>query len=80
VTSDDDDAGPLTGVAILLMSLVLVWSGVLAVGFVWKAVGESGDVPFGRTAVFYVLAAFLGLLSSRTAFELVRRLVRRKRA
>jgi hypothetical protein len=78
VTSPDD-TGPLTGVAALLMSLVLVWSGVLAVGFVWAAVDGAGQMSFGRTLMFYVIAGFLGLLSGRTAFELVRRLVRRQR-
>ena len=56
----------------VLMLLVLVWSGGLSVGFAYAA--ASGELTGTRTAAFYGLAAFLGLISGRTGYELARRL------
>lgn len=63
--------------AFVLMALVLLWSGALAVGFAWAAATGHQQMGFGRTVVFWVVAAFLGLLAVRTCFELVRRVVGR---
>jgi hypothetical protein len=59
----------------VLMSVVLLWSGGLTVGFTYAAV--AGEAPFSKTLMYGLLAAFTALLAARTAYELVRRLRRR---
>lgn len=56
------------------MTLVLVWSGGLAAGFAYAGSQLSGAKALG----YLLVAGFLGLLALRTAYELVRRLARRR--
>lgn len=63
--------------AMVLMILVLLWSGSLAFGFAWAAVRGADSMTFGRILTFWVIAVFLGLLALRTSYELGRRLLRR---
>ena len=67
------DGDRLTGVGALLMTLVLLWSGALAVGFGWAASVGRQDMGPARTVLFWIVAAFLGLIAARTGYELVRR-------
>ncbi len=69
----------LTGVGALLMSLVLLWSGALALGFGWAAATGGDRLGGARTVMFWLIAAFLGLVASRTAYEIVRRLASMRR-
>ncbi len=73
------DANRLTGVGALLMTLVLLWSGALAVGFGWAAITGADQMSFGRTLVFALIAGFLGLLCVRTTYELIRRFLGTRR-
>jgi hypothetical protein len=59
-----------------LMTLVLLWSSVLTVGFGYAAVAGSEQAGFARTAGYGALAAFTALLALRTAYEMVRKLRR----
>lgn len=74
-----DDPGRLTGAAAVLMTLTLLWSGALAVGFAWSAADGGPRMSGGRALAFWLIAGFLALLAVRTGYELVRRLVLARR-
>ncbi len=57
--------------AIVLMSLVVLWSGALALGFAFAATSLTGTTAL----LFFLIAAFLSVLALRTAYELVHRFV-----
>lgn len=75
--NEPDDGRRITVVGAVVMTLVLVWSGALAVGFTWAAATGSDSMGTSRRLIFSLIAAFLGLLAVRTGYELVRRLLRR---
>ena len=60
---------------LVLMALVTLWSGGLAIGFVWIIAVGGDEVSTTRSLVYGILAAFMALLSGRTGYELVRRLL-----
>ena len=60
---------------IVLMTIVLLWSTALTVGFGYAALAGSGGA--GRTVMYALLAAFTALLAARTGYELLRKLRRR---
>lgn len=62
--------------AIVLMSLVVLWSAALAFGFAWAAATADQRLGSGRRVAFGVLAVFLTLAAGRTAYELWRRVAR----
>ncbi len=59
------------------MALVAVWAGGLAAGLAWAALTAPEQLGPVRTLLFSLGAGFLLLLSTRTAYELVRALRRR---
>ena len=65
------------GSALALMTLVAVWAGLLAAGLAWAAFTAPERLGPGRTLLFWIGAGFLLLLSTRTAYELLRHLRRR---
>lgn len=75
--TEPGDGRRITVVGAVVMTLVLLWSGALAAGFAWAAATGSDSMGASRTLLFYLIAAFLGLLAGRTGYELVRRLLRR---
>lgn len=75
--TEPGDGRGLTVVGAVLMTVVLLWSGALAAGFAWAAATGSDSMGTSRRLMFYLIAAFLGLLAGRTGYELVRRLLRR---
>lgn len=66
--------------AVVLMSLVLLWSGGLAVGFGYAAATGGDQMSSTKVLLFWIASAFLALLALRTGYELVRRLVLGTRA
>lgn len=73
---ENDEVQGGRGTVVVLMVLVLLWSGALRAGFAWAAATGSETMGLGRTAAFYLVAAFLGALAAHTGYELVRRLRR----
>lgn len=62
---------------LILMSVTLIWSVLLAFGFGWVAVSSSESVGPGRRLAFAAVAVFMTLLATRTAYELWRRLTKK---
>lgn len=63
--------GPL----LVLMTIVMVWSGALAVGLGFAAVA-SADLGIERIALYGGLSAFTALLAVTTGYEMFRRIFR----
>ena len=64
----------------VLMALVLLWSGGLAAGFAYAAANGAGQLSSTKVLLFWIASAFLAVLALRTGYELVRRLVLGARA
>jgi sterol desaturase/sphingolipid hydroxylase (fatty acid hydroxylase superfamily) len=62
---------------LVLMVVVLLWSGALAAGFGFAAVTGAESLGLGRRTTYYLLSGFMALLATRTAYELWRRLTHR---
>lgn len=77
--STPSDPDRLSGAAAVLMTLTMLWSGALAVGFAWSAADGGPRMSGGRALAFWLIAGFLALLAARTGYELVRRLVPARR-
>lgn len=63
--------------AVILMSVTLIWSVLLAVGFGWVAATAADSMGPGRRLAFAAVSVFLTILAVRTAYELWRRLTKK---
>ncbi len=63
--------------ALILMSVVLGWSVLLAAGFGWVAASSAEGVGPARRFAFAAVAIFMALLAVRTGYELWRRLTKK---
>lgn len=77
--STPTDPDRLSAAAAVLMTLTLLWSGALAVGFAWSAADGGPRMSGGRALAFWLIAGFLALLAVRTGYELARRVLLARR-
>jgi ABC-type Co2+ transport system permease subunit len=73
---EDRDPDEGRGVALVFMTMITLWSGLLATGFGWAAAVGAEEMSSGRRVAFVLIALFMGLLALRTGYELIRKLTR----
>ena len=66
------------GAVLAWMTLIVLWSAILAAGFAYSAIAGADELSSTRRLVYALLAAFTGLLAARTAWEMVRKIVQHR--